>query len=257
MAARRAPHKGRSPPTPVAITTRARPPAPPAFSPPHWLPALSLKEQRLRVAPPLQGSPAPPRPPRAPRSRWCPRSVPVSNVTRAAVLPRAAVRGRVRALPAPPGRGYTPCRPTAVTAAGCAGGKPASGCGIVSVSAGWCCWRAGGRRSARHTSRHIAPSAPRRPLDRVQAPFWVFPVTGCPTSSPCTLLWMLVAFIRGQYWDQPYLTPLSVAWTVGSSAPSASFQMMSNCVVQLTCWRKGMPSRRTMMGLRGFCLSLT
>ena len=52
-----------------------------------------------------------------------------------------------------------------------------------------------------------------------------------------------VAFLRGQFWDRRCLTSLSVAWTVGLSAPSASLPMTPSCMVRLTCWKAGMPSR--------------
>jgi len=40
-------------------------------------------------------------------------------------------------------------------------------------------------------------------------------------------------------------------WTVGLSAPSASFPPIPSCVVWLTCWREGMPFRGTLTGWRG------
>lgn len=46
---------------------------------------------------------------------------------------------------------------------------------------------------------------------------------------------------------------LSVTWTVGSTPPSASLSVTPNCVVWLAHWREGMPSRRTLTGLRGGC----
>jgi len=52
-----------------------------------------------------------------------------------------------------------------------------------------------------------------------------------------------VAFLRGWYWNWCCLTSLSVIWTAGLSAPS--LLMTPNCVVQLTCWREGLPSRGT------------
>lgn len=36
-----------------------------------------------------------------------------------------------------------------------------------------------------------------------------------------------------------------------SRAPSASFQVSPSCVVQLTCWREGLPTRGTLRGFRG------
>ena len=41
-----------------------------------------------------------------------------------------------------------------------------------------------------------------------------------------------VAFLRGWYWDRRCLTSLSVASTGGLSAPSASLQITSSCVVR-------------------------
>ena len=37
---------------------------------------------------------------------------------------------------------------------------------------------------------------------------------------------------------------------MGSTAPSASLPMTPTCVVRSACWREGMPSRRTLTGLR-------
>jgi len=44
---------------------------------------------------------------------------------------------------------------------------------------------------------------------------------------------------------------LSVTWTVGLSAPSASLSTTPSCVVWLTRWREGMPFRRILTGRRG------
>ncbi|GAB0204562.1 mitochondrial enolase superfamily member 1 [Grus japonensis] len=46
-------------------------------------------------------------------------------------------------------------------------------------------------------------------------------------------------------------TSLSATWTVELSAPSASLLMTPSCVVWLTHWREGIPSRWTPTGLRG------
>ena len=56
--------------------------------------------------------------------------------------------------------------------------------------------------------------------------------------------WQVVP-LKGQHWNQCFLTSSSVTLTVGSSAPSASLQMTPSCVVQLTRQRDRMPSRRT------------
>jgi len=50
---------------------------------------------------------------------------------------------------------------------------------------------------------------------------------------------------------QHHLTSLSVTWTVGLSPPSASLLTTPTCVVQLTWWREGLPSRGTLTDLRG------
>ena len=58
-----------------------------------------------------------------------------------------------------------------------------------------------------------------------------------------------VVFLSGQYWDQCSL--MSLTWTVGLSAPSASLPMTPSCVVQSIFSRKVLPSRWTWTGLRG------
>ena len=40
-------------------------------------------------------------------------------------------------------------------------------------------------------------------------------------------------------------------WTMGLNTPSANSLTTPNCVVQLTCWREGMPSTGSWTGLRG------
>jgi len=44
---------------------------------------------------------------------------------------------------------------------------------------------------------------------------------------------------------------LSATCAVGPRAPSACLQTTPSCVMWLTCWREGMPSRGTWTGLRG------
>jgi len=53
---------------------------------------------------------------------------------------------------------------------------------------------------------------------------------------------------RGQYQERHCLTSLSATRIVGLGAPSASLLMPPSCVVQLTHWREGMPSRGTLTG---------
>lgn len=48
-----------------------------------------------------------------------------------------------------------------------------------------------------------------------------------------------------------YVTSSWVIWRVGLSAPSAALLNTQGCVVPLTCWKQGIPSRRTFIGLRG------
>ena len=59
-----------------------------------------------------------------------------------------------------------------------------------------------------------------------------------------------IAFLRGQYRDQCCLTSLSATWTVGLSAPSASLPKTPSCVLWLTRWGEGVPSRGTLTDLR-------
>jgi len=56
---------------------------------------------------------------------------------------------------------------------------------------------------------------------------------------------------QGSLLDQCCLTSLLLTWTVGLSAPSASLPMTPIHVVQSTHWKEGMPSRKTLTGLRG------
>lgn len=49
------------------------------------------------------------------------------------------------------------------------------------------------------------------------------------------------------------LTSLSMTWTPGSSAPSASLPLTPSCVVLLPVWREGMPSRGVWRGFRWIC----
>ena len=70
-------------------------------------------------------------------------------------------------------------------------------------------------------------------------------MTHCPSGDP----WW-VALLRVWYWDQSCLTSLLATWTVGLSVPSASLLMTPSCVVWLTLWREGMPSRGIRTGLR-------
>jgi len=61
-----------------------------------------------------------------------------------------------------------------------------------------------------------------------------------------------VAFFRGRYWEQCCSTSLSAMWAVGLSAPSASLLTTPSWAVWSTRWREGMPSRGTLVGLRGW-----
>lgn len=63
--------------------------------------------------------------------------------------------------------------------------------------------------------------------------------------SKCWAVWM--AFLRVWWSDWCCLTTLAVAL----SAPSATLSVTPSCVVWLTCWREGMPSREILTGLRG------
>ena len=54
--------------------------------------------------------------------------------------------------------------------------------------------------------------------------------------SPLGYQWQAV-FMR--YWEHHSLMSLSMAWTVGLKAPSAS------CVVHCTCWKEGLTSERS------------
>ncbi|GAB0205581.1 triadin [Grus japonensis] len=62
---------------------------------------------------------------------------------------------------------------------------------------------------------------------------------------------VMSGFPQGSVLGPHCLTSLLATWTVGSSAPSASLLMTPSCVVWLTCWREGMPSRGTLTGWRG------
>ena len=68
----------------------------------------------------------------------------------------------------------------------------------------------------------------------------------CPSGDQ----WQL-EFLSSLYWDRCCLPFLSMTWTVKLSAPSASLLSALSCVMQLTHWKEGMPSRGTLTGLRG------
>ena len=75
--------------------------------------------------------------------------------------------------------------------------------------------------------------------------------------SKCRGQWLNVQVETSDEWHSSgvgigcCLTSLSVTWTVGLSAPSASLLVTTSCVVRSTCWREGTSSRGTLADLRG------
>lgn len=79
-------------------------------------------------------------------------------------------------------------------------------------------------------------------------------LSGWPQSQSCgySLMtkWRQVALLRGQNWDQHYLTSPVAAWTMGQNIPPPVLPMTSGCVMQTTLCREAVTSRGTLKDLR-------